>query len=301
MTPTATLLMRNWIVLSSLFLPTLALAQDAQVVELSPYQLDANDAGVKALIAEDYTGALANFQSSLRLGEANITWLNLGRTYQKMGRCKDAKDAYGKAEMASPVASPTAAEVALVLKNYRGELPDLCPTTVTVMCPSGVAQPSVNGQTTDCAVATEVAPGTVVVTAEGTQPQEIELSEGEAAEITLHLVRVEAPEPLDAPTSQVTTLQLVGLTTAGVGAAALVGALVYDQTVVASAKEDAERPGGDVSAFEDAANFNKILIFGGAGLVVGGAVMYLVGGPADNATAVWVTPTVGGAALGGRF
>lgn len=286
--------MRKLFLLAAIAAPSLAFAQDT--VELSDYQLDANDAGVKALIAEDYTGALANFQSSLRLGESNITLLNLGRTYQKMGKCKEAKDAYARAANAPAVASPTREEIALVLSNYGKELPEFCPTQVVVTC-QGPTEILVNGQPARCAVPVDIKPGKVTVEATHASPVHVDVIEGDTAQITISHAMADAP--ITQPPGM-STVKVIGLTTAGIGAAALAGALVLDLTWVKGKVDDAEAGKIPTSEAEDAQFTNTVILGSGAGLLVGGALLYFLSGD-DAPHALWVAPTPNGAALGGRF
>ncbi len=108
-----------------------AFAQDAQpaeqpVAEPSEAQLSLNDDGVRAMIEGDFAGAVAQLERSIRLGEINVTYLNLGRAYQKMGRCAKARGALEKAKTAPAVADPPPSEVRAVADRYLAELAEDC-------------------------------------------------------------------------------------------------------------------------------------------------------------------------------
>lgn len=288
-------------------LPSIAFAQAS--VELSDYQVKANDNGVRALIAGDFPSAVANFQSSLRLGEANITWLNLGRTYQKMGQCQDAKDAYSSAKTAPVVSSPTAQEIASILNTYSNELPAQCPSSVMVECEKGVENPVLNGVSVLCGATVESAAGPIHVTADHAQKLSAEdLKPGESRVLKLAYLQPEAPpqtdiiqQPAPAPAG-LSGLQTTALILGGVGVATLGAAIILDATWVKTAVDDSNSARTQ-DAFDEAESrqgINKVLIFSGAALALGGGVLYLLA-PDESQISLWITPTTEGAALGGTF
>ncbi len=291
-----------------LLLPSFALAQ--QPVQLSDYQINANDSGVKALIAQDFPSALANFQASLRLGEANITWLNLGRTYQKMGRCMEAKDAYAKAQDAPVISSPSPAEIASILKAYSDELPEVCPSTVTIKCEEGVKNPVLNGAAVTCDTPLDWALGPLEITAENAQELvAADLSEGESRILSLVFLAPETKpsvvikkQPTPAPSNEMSGLKTTALAIGGLGVVALGTAVVLDATWVKTAVDDANSGKTQplINEAESRQNMNKILIFSGAALALGGGVLYLLA-PDETETALWIAPTLNGAAVGGTF
>jgi hypothetical protein len=291
-----------------MLLPSIAFAQAS--VDLSDYQVKANDNGVRALIAGDFPSALANFQSSLRLGEANITWLNLGRTYQKMGQCLDAKDAYSNAKTAPVVSSPTAEEIATIVKTYSDELPAECPSSVKIECAEGVENPVLNGVSVLCGATVVSDAGPIHITAEHAQELSAQdLTPGESRVLNLaylepaaaHPDIVKEPAP-PSPADGLSGLQTTGLILAGVGVATLGAAIILDATWVKTAVDDSNTAGTQDS-FDEAEGrqfANKVLIFSGVALAVGGGVLYLLS-PDETQISLWITPTIDGAALGGIF
>ncbi|MEZ4459953.1 MAG: tetratricopeptide repeat protein [bacterium] len=290
---------RPFLLVSCLLWPSLVTAQE--VVELSEYQLNANNEGVRALVEKDYSKAVGSFQSSLRLGEANITWLNLGRTYQKMGRCLDARDAYEKAKTAPPVASPTLDEVEKVRTAYASELPAVCPAVVTVKCDSGL---TINGTPSTCNEPHEIPPGTHTFAAAGNE-QTLDLAEGEFKTIAIEAqVSVTPPTITPAPNSGFSTAEVVGLGIAGLGGATMLTALILDQTYVGTKVDAAEQDGATQTQrteATDAQGLNKVVLFTGVGLAAVGGLVYAFG-PEDSPQAtVWLAPSPSGVAFGGQF
>lgn len=82
-----------------LMAPQAGLAQQAkpsEPVTPSDEQQKINDKGVEHLIEENYARTVAHFEQSLLLGELNVTYLNLGRAYQRLGKCTHAKQALNR-------------------------------------------------------------------------------------------------------------------------------------------------------------------------------------------------------------
>lgn len=86
----------------------LADAIEGVEVELNPSddQVKLNQSAVEAILAEDYEKAAGLLEASLELGQLNVTWLNLGRAYQKLGRCDEARKAYLSVVTAPAVDEP---------------------------------------------------------------------------------------------------------------------------------------------------------------------------------------------------
>ncbi|MGM0557751.1 MAG: hypothetical protein ACQEVA_15310 [Myxococcota bacterium] len=95
-------------------------------IEPSEGQKTLNDEGVQALIAKEYERAVALLNESLALGELNITYLNLGRAYQKLGQCVEAQKAYLNAVSAPAVKEPAQRIVDAKADQYLEELKQEC-------------------------------------------------------------------------------------------------------------------------------------------------------------------------------
>ncbi len=89
-------------------------------------QRELNDEAVRAIGEEDYTKAVSYLEESLYMGELNITYLNLGRAYQLMGRCEKAREAFEKVSTAPKVEKPSADFLEAKAQQYREELEQNC-------------------------------------------------------------------------------------------------------------------------------------------------------------------------------
>jgi hypothetical protein len=106
----------------------------AQTVTPSETQLRYNNEGVLKMQDNDYEGAVARFQSSLAVGELNITYLNLGRSFYRLGRCVEAREAFDRVTDSPKVASPSPAEITTALENFRNDLDEICTATIVFVC-----------------------------------------------------------------------------------------------------------------------------------------------------------------------
>ncbi|MGM0555314.1 MAG: tetratricopeptide repeat protein [Myxococcota bacterium] len=94
--------------------------------EISEAQQTLNDEGVRAMIEGDFAGAVALLERSIRMGENNVTYLNLGRAYQKLGNCGEAREALEKARTAPAVKDPSEAEITSRAEEFLAELDKQC-------------------------------------------------------------------------------------------------------------------------------------------------------------------------------
>jgi Tfp pilus assembly protein PilF len=113
--------------------PTAAWAQaPPEYANPSEHQLTLNDDAVRAIIKGDYAGAVALLEEARSLGELNVTYLNLGRAYQKLEQCQKARDAFERALEAPPVKQPPPAFIKKKVAEYSAELDEECPEVETV-------------------------------------------------------------------------------------------------------------------------------------------------------------------------
>jgi hypothetical protein len=120
-------------------------AQESALVEPTETQRGYAERAVELIGSGEFERAAGLFRSSLALGELNVTYLNLGRTLQKLRRCSDAEEAYSKVDSAPVVPSPTRQEVTTVLRRYQTELGKSCNAVLTVTCADERTQISVDG------------------------------------------------------------------------------------------------------------------------------------------------------------
>jgi hypothetical protein len=90
--------------------------------QISERQTKLNDEAVSAIIRGEPERAVALLNESLAYGEANITYLNLGRAYQKLDKCAEAREAYAKVATAPAVEEPPANVVLQKTDEYLAEL-----------------------------------------------------------------------------------------------------------------------------------------------------------------------------------
>ncbi len=122
---------------AALLLLAPAPADAQQPVQPTPEELELINEGAAASDAGDFPRAIRALQRALRLGELNVTWLNLGRALQKDGQCYEAEDAFARALQAPPIAGLDPEVVAGHVARYREELLATCPGRIVIECPPG--------------------------------------------------------------------------------------------------------------------------------------------------------------------
>lgn len=130
-------------VLTCLAVATPAAAQ-GDIVTPTETQFKLYQEGAEAYGAGEYSKAVDLFRASLRLGELNITYLNLGRALFKLGDCQEASTAYAKALTAPKIANPTPMQVLTKVEEYKKDLAE-CPAILTVECNNPAAELWVDG------------------------------------------------------------------------------------------------------------------------------------------------------------
>lgn len=124
-----------------------SVAQDT--AEASDEQIELNDEALEAMNDGNYVRAASLLEESIHLGELNVTYLNLGRAYQLMGRCKAAEDALEKARSAPQAASPAPELVDKKIGQYLADIDASCEpdgatdseTTSTTQPPDEATEP----------------------------------------------------------------------------------------------------------------------------------------------------------------
>ena len=264
-----------------------------------------------AFEAGDYATATSLLRSALELGELNILYLSLGRALYREHRCREADDAYLKALSAPAVSEPAPSEVAAKVETYRADLTKSCPGTLVVRCRPPNMRMSVDEQPAQrCAEKPiELPPGDHVIAGEERGRSVKRLVRIEAmheSEVTLELpVMKRAPaarRPTTEREAEPSPLPIVGGAVAGIGAAALIAAVIIDVPVLDSAIEDfeASAQSGDGRALERSERVERMqagalgCYVGGGLLVAAGAAMllYWALAPRDE-----VTPTRTGALI----
>lgn len=123
--------------------PNEAVAQESveeyAATEPTAEQVKLNEAAVEAMLAEEYDKAVRLLQASLDLGELNVTYLNLGRAYQKLGECDASRKALLSVVTAPAVEQPPPRIVDAKADEYLAELDAECdfgPTTAEAPAPA---------------------------------------------------------------------------------------------------------------------------------------------------------------------
>jgi hypothetical protein len=290
------------------------LGQDSPTATVSPAQAQLNDRAVEAVASGNWEKGARLFQASLDLGPLNITYLNLGRTLAKLGRCTEASDAYGQTLKAAKVASPSAVEVNAIVKRYQLELVDQCDGTVIVRCDPPEMEIQIDdGQAQACPEAPVVlGPGahTIVGSVGGARVSTSVRVRG-LTEATVDL-RLEAPaaDPVIGSSTSVAPppqdeFNAAGWLTAGTGFALLSTALVLDVLWIqpdVSRLEDESFPNqSEFNALRDDVRgrqtTNLVILGVGAAVMATGVVLLLWNGaeePEENA-GWFLAPTGAGA------
>ena len=95
---------------------------DEGFVEPTERQYELNDEALSQMSDGEYAKAASLLQESLHIQPLNITYLNLGRSYQKMDRCKDARAALEKVQSAPRVEKPEPKLIEKKARDYLAEI-----------------------------------------------------------------------------------------------------------------------------------------------------------------------------------
>ncbi len=232
-------------------------AQDDALMEA---QKRINDEASQAVAAGDYDRAILLLRSSLELNPLDITWLNLGRVYQKAGRCPEARDAYRDALSAPAAEGVPDGMIADRASKWTTELLDTCAGTLAIRCEDPQSVVTVDGRAVACGEDLELAPGEYAVLGRLGEARHAHVARVQALERATILVAPQRPETLVAealaedepePGSDYRWAGWVG---AGLGVVALTsGTLVYvsanDEYQVL--KELSATPGGSPGRYQN--------------------------------------------------
>jgi tetratricopeptide (TPR) repeat protein len=110
--------------------PSVATAQQQEQSTAKPTdeQLELNAEAVGAITEGEHAKAVELLERANQLGQFNVTWLNLGRAYQKMGECDKARQAYLNVISAPAVKDPSPRLINAKADQYLGELDEECTT-----------------------------------------------------------------------------------------------------------------------------------------------------------------------------
>lgn len=113
--------------------PASALAQqqgaDIGAADPTDEQLELNADAVGAIQSGEYAKAVELLKKSNEIAPMNVTWLNLGRAYQKLGKCGKARQAYLNVISAPAVKDPSPRLINAKADQYLGQLDEQCEQT----------------------------------------------------------------------------------------------------------------------------------------------------------------------------
>lgn len=140
-----------------------------ELVEATEAQQDLNEKAIDALSRDAYGTARDYFQQSLALGELNITLVNLGNVFFKLGNCQKAKEALDRSSLAPKVSWPSPEQVEELKARYIKDLSGQCPGSLIVSCEGDTAEIYVDETGPyHCGGEFDLSPGSHEVTLKGT-------------------------------------------------------------------------------------------------------------------------------------
>jgi hypothetical protein len=176
----------------------------AAQVEPTPEQKKLNREAYKSMAQKDHEAAIDAYLRSLERGELNVTWLNLGRAYQKSGQCQKAFEAYEHVPDAPQVAKPGPEVVASSLEKFLAELESECPTEIITRCTLADDEPdadvlvTLDGVDHPCGTTIDVEEGTHVITAtgdSGRKRRSVYVARGQSVTVEFKELRPSLAEP----------------------------------------------------------------------------------------------------------
>ncbi|MBQ1924490.1 MAG: hypothetical protein II180_00060 [Proteobacteria bacterium] len=100
----------------------------------SDEQVMLNNQAVDAVSSGNYGKAEQLFNSMLQIGEFNVIWMNLGRTYANQNKCIEAKDAYAHVFTAPKIDDFPSDMINQTTKTFIKELEERCSSKLVLSC-----------------------------------------------------------------------------------------------------------------------------------------------------------------------
>lgn len=295
--------------------PSVALAQQDDLIEPSEAQISLSEQAYAAFLAKDWEKAIEAYQSIIDIGPLNSAYASLGFALFKAGRCEEARNALDQAEFAPKVSNPPPAQVDSLLTQYRSMLNEQCEGSIIVTCPQPGAMLEVDGKAASRCDGNAIflLPGTHQVRAsigdkhiEQTVVVEAMTTNTLTMEIPGIVAVKEGLAPDKSGDLNIGGLGTVGVIVGGAGVAMVIGALVIDLAVLGPSFQDFR----EASANNDLETFDSLkptvdaqqslvkgLLFSGAAIATAGLtllVIDLVSGdeaaPGPEGVSGWVTP-----------
>jgi len=295
-----------------------AVAQDR--VKPDKTQIGLIDKAMSAGQAGEYDRAAQLFKAALLVQDLNFLHLNLGRALQKSGACQEAEAEFAKALQAPKVAKPFPApdKIKAKVTEYRNELHDTCPATLTVQCTPPTLTLTVDDVARECGTPFELAPGKHLL--KGTSPKkvvekQVTVSGLQALEVAIDVSLAQGSTGITPPTENngqgeekpgmsgentTSGVTMAGWALVGTGSVALITGAVFtlfvNQTnaeIEDIAKGGIEnigeaRTANDLVAQADSEELVQYLSYGlGSAMIIGGAVILLGSDDSDEDSVVW--------------
>ncbi|MEL6182333.1 MAG: hypothetical protein AAFS10_25480 [Myxococcota bacterium] len=124
-------------------------SNNVREVQLTQTQQELLESAVAADKQKDYTSAIEYLRASLRLGESDVVYINLGRILFRLARCQEAAEAYMKVPLAPHLkvtGGQSREELLAIADRYFADLKRECPAELTVICEPANMSIRVEGQ-----------------------------------------------------------------------------------------------------------------------------------------------------------
>ncbi len=109
-------------------------AEEPKAHSFSNEQILLNNQAVIATKEQNYQKAEQLFNAMLQIGEFNIIWMNLGRTYTSQNKCIEAAEAFQRVATAPPIAEVPVEVINEKTATYIQELNNQCSSTIVLNC-----------------------------------------------------------------------------------------------------------------------------------------------------------------------
>jgi len=275
-----------------------AAASDEVGTSFTNEQVTLNNQAVDATNAGNFQKAEELFRAMLHIGEFNVIWFNLGRTYASQGKCIEAREALMRVAGAPPIREIPKAELDARAQDHLKELDAQCSGSIVLQCRPAEMTISINGGVEfDChSMPIALVPGEHSIyakTSYGFTTKSVTAVAGKAVSVEVEVVDLEklladgglTPEERAQKSFLFKTL---GYTFIGVGAATAIGGGVlagvsysrYQDLLEKNKNNQGDYPAEMIdrekSKTQKKLNISYGLIAGGSAILVTGVVLVIV-------------------------
>ncbi|MBQ9242742.1 MAG: hypothetical protein IJ165_05885 [Proteobacteria bacterium] len=100
----------------------------------SDEQIMLNNQAVEAVSSGNFKKAEQLFNAMLQIGEFNVIWMNLGRTYANQNKCLEAKEAYERVATAPAIKDYTVEMIQDTTRGFVRDLEAQCSSKIILNC-----------------------------------------------------------------------------------------------------------------------------------------------------------------------